>query len=536
MPCEQSERSEHSEQRLHPASILFAFGRSVRTFALPGLLVLLAGRSSRGPVESFGRLPGGWEVWAMLLMIPAAVLALARYLSFRVRYESADLVIRSGLVFRNERHIPYARIQNLKAVRNLFHRALGVVEVQVENAAGKETEATISVIPDSAFEEMRRRVLEGRAHGHRDVSRPHEPEATDTGIATAVATPDVQVLLELSPKDLLLLGFLENRGLIIFGALFGYLWEFGQLDRLLGRLAEREVYGSGLVRETVSTLLAGHLPPLRQIAAVVAGIAGLLVLVRVVSMVWALLRLHGFRLTRTGNELRTEYGLFTRVSATIPLSRVQTLTIYESPLARWLGRAAVRVETAGGGGQASKPGGAVEREWLAPIIRTGDLPALVHHVVPELDLGAIDWQPVHPRAFRRVVKRALAVGAVIAAGILIVFGWRGIVVLPLILGWFVLAARKQVDRLGWTASDRIVAFRSGWIWRGMTVARIAKIQAVAWRESPFDRRAAMARVRVDTAGASERSIRVDIPYLPLDVARELHRRLAAAAGVSEFRW
>jgi hypothetical protein len=46
----------------------------------------------------------------------------------------------------------------------------------------------------------------------------------------------------------------------------------------------------------------------------------------------------------------------------------------------------------------------------------------------------------------------------------------------------------------------------------------------------------MARVRVDTAGANERSHRIDIPYLPRETASELHHRLAAAAAGSTFRW
>jgi membrane protein YdbS with pleckstrin-like domain len=78
--------------------------------------------------------------------------------------------------------------------------------------------------------------------------------------------------------------------------------------------------------------------------------------------------------------------------------------------------------------------------------------------------------------------------------------------------------------------------RSGWLWRQVTIARLNKIQAVALRESPFDRRAAMARVRVDTAGAGDFSHRVDIPYLDRDVARRLADRLAAQAASSAFRW
>jgi membrane protein YdbS with pleckstrin-like domain len=46
----------------------------------------------------------------------------------------------------------------------------------------------------------------------------------------------------------------------------------------------------------------------------------------------------------------------------------------------------------------------------------------------------------------------------------------------------------------------------------------------------------MGRVRVDTAGASERSHRVDIPYLARDVADRLYTRLAAQAANTTFRW
>jgi membrane protein YdbS with pleckstrin-like domain len=81
-----------------------------------------------------------------------------------------------------------------------------------------------------------------------------------------------------------------------------------------------------------------------------------------------------------------------------------------------------------------------------------------------------------------------------------------------------------------------VMMRSGWIWRQITLARVNKIQAVAMHESPFDRRAAMARVRVDTAGAGQFSHRVDIPYLDHDIARNLAHRLSMNAASTAFRW
>jgi putative membrane protein len=150
-----------SERRLHPLSVFFAFVAQVRALVVPGVLVLV-GASSRG---------GDWQPWMMLFIIPSAIVAALRYVSFRYRYDANELVIRSGLIFRKERHIPYARIQNVDAVQRLLHRLLHVVEVRVQTGAGDEPEATMSVLPFAAFEEMRERVFAAqhtglRAAGH----------------------------------------------------------------------------------------------------------------------------------------------------------------------------------------------------------------------------------------------------------------------------------------------------------------------------------------------------------------------------------
>ena len=56
-------------------------------------------------------------------------------------------MIRSGILFRNVRHLPYARIQNLDAVQNVFHRAFGMADVRVGTGGGAEPEARMSVLP-----------------------------------------------------------------------------------------------------------------------------------------------------------------------------------------------------------------------------------------------------------------------------------------------------------------------------------------------------------------------------------------------------
>jgi putative membrane protein len=533
-----------SDHRLHPSSILFALAGSLRAFLLPAVVVILtSGRSSPqqstpgggGPAGWMNRwMPGdfeiaNWQFWILLFLIPATIMALARYLTFRLRYEGTELVISSGILFRNERHVPYARIQNLDAVRNIVHRLLGVAEVRVETGGGKTPEATISVLHETVFEEMRRRVFAGRT------GIPAEDTERSTTTEMPVPGNAPRTLLYLPVRELLLNGFLENRGMVLVATAYGVLWEAG-LFRSVWEQLTSGAYAPGLLRDTVATMAAGRLPSIGRVAILLIGVAGLLLLVRLLSMMWSFLRLHEFHLTRVGEDLRTEYGLLTRVTTTIPLKRVQSLTIRESLLQRFVGRMSIRVETAGGQGSPQEGQPKQPREWLAPIIRRSAVPALVREILPGFDLVGLDWQPLHPRAFRRAVKPALLLAIVPALPFAIMLGWRGLAVLLVSVPSMIALTRAHVRHTQWASTGDALVLRSGWLWRQITVVPIAKIQVVGRLESPFDRRAAMAGIRVDTAGGGSAAHRISIPYLARETAAALYERLAVQTAQTSFRW
>jgi putative membrane protein len=522
-----------SERRLHPLSFLFAIGARIKDFALPLLVVLVtAGRSG---IQT-------WQIWLLLFIVPTAVVAIGRTLTFRYRFDEHELVIRSGLISRNERHVPYTRIQNVDGVQTLFHRLLKVMDVKVQTAGGNEPEATMSVLPVAAFEEMRQRVFEGRRRATEGGAAA--TDETPGAAAHAPAPPHAaRTLLRLSPRDLLTYGFVEGRGMVVLAAVFGLYWEFGMADRMVPwgpfedmvRSDEERPRASrrGVFRELVraASARAGYL--FESILLGALALIALLVFVRLLSMVWAAIRLHGFVLTRDGDDLRTEYGLFTRVAATIPIGRIQTLTLREGPLHRLVGRMSARVDTAGGeAGQNAPP----DRHWLAPIAPRAQVPELIREIMPALSLDALDWRPVHPRAFTRKLRESLvvaAIGSTLAANVL---GWRALILFALLVPLTIFHARRASRALGWAMTDDLVAFRSGWLWRHVTVAPLARVQTVAFHESPFDRRHRMASVRVDTAGGGNASHRIAIPFLGRDVAFTLWRQLAHEAAVRRFRW
>ena len=170
------------------------------------------------------------------------------------------------------------------------------------------------------------------------------------------------------------------------------------------------------------------------------------------------------------------------------------------------------------------------------MIRRDQLPGLLHEVLPELDLSAVAWHAADPRALGRALKKSMLTAVAISLSLVMLLKWWDLALLAVLLAWAYVGARLHVTHLGWAMTDSAVLFRSGWAWRHVSIARFPKIQAVAIHESPFDRRAGMARVKVDTAGAGDASHRVDIPYLPRKTARDLCDVLAAQAARTAFRW
>src|SRR5687767_10149315 len=151
-----------SDRRFHPLTILFALGGELRNFLLPALFAMTT--ASRGNEA---------ERFFLVFLVPGAVMAVARYFFSTYRYDATELVVRTGVIFKNERHIPFTRIQSVDAVQNVLHRLWGVVDVKVQTGTTGQAEATLSVLPFEALDEMRQRVFQGRA------VEAAAPESTD---------------------------------------------------------------------------------------------------------------------------------------------------------------------------------------------------------------------------------------------------------------------------------------------------------------------------------------------------------------------
>ena len=160
-----------SDRRFHPLTILFALGGELRNFLVPAVFATMT--ASRGnEVERF----------FIVFLVPGIILAVGRYFFSTYRYDATELVVRTGIVFKNERHIPYARIQSVDATQNVLHRMFGVVDVKVQTGTAGQAEATLSVLPFEALDEMRQRVFQDRVP-------PSAASGAEGGVNDVAPTP-----------------------------------------------------------------------------------------------------------------------------------------------------------------------------------------------------------------------------------------------------------------------------------------------------------------------------------------------------------
>lgn len=500
------------ERRLHPASLVFRIVRHARGLLLPAAAVYFFSRGE------------SWQVWAAIGFVPIVLFDVFRYLTLRWRYEADELVVKEGWIFRTERHVPYARIQNVDLKQNVLHRAFSVAEVTIETAGGMEAEVSLSVVSLASYEELRERAFAGRASARAaqgSVPAPTDDDAATLSRSPSTFTTPAEPVLELSPLDILLLGIHPGRGLALLAIAWGFAAEFGLLGDI-SESAERATMepDSGAWMQASAVLLT------------IAVIAGIVLL----SLAASFVEFWNYRLESDGDVFRVRRGLLTREVQTIPRGRIQVVSVERPWFLALLGRARVEVRTAGGIHASGGNRGGGGRHF-APIVRAERVPELLARIRPGLDVGTAAWRPLGRTAPRRFLIGALISVLPFAALAVIFFEWYGAGVALVLVVLAVISARRRARNAAFAREPWGLGVREGAFTIHEHATFTDKIQCVSLVENPFDRRHRHATLRIDTAGALVRSgADVSIHYMPRVEAEALREELVGAAARARFRW
>ncbi len=490
-------------ERLHPFTLLFRAIDIARSFLFPALI---------GGFSAGGTSAPDVLVWAVgLLAIPAVLGAIGTYAVFRYALSDDELVVVSGVIRRQRRVIPVARIQNIASRQSALERLCRVVELRVETAGAASTEAVLSVLGREEARRFREELLArrrlvragaagrdgeaGAAAGWGEEDRPAAEDlevgsarSADAAMAIGEDAERPEILARLSVRDLAVAGATANEAGLIAAGIAGLLQfvetpemiPVGWIETLFERL---DAAGAAIAGGAVVLLVLG--------AVVTLLLAGWLV-----SVVGAVVGYHGYTLERSGGELRKRYGLLGRRESTIPLERIQAVRLEESWLRRQFGLATLKLDVAG-----SRPGERRGAEVLLPIARVDDAADLIASVLPGLDFAGLRFSPVHPRSRRRALVRYGVLLSAVPVALLAWLADPAVLLLLLVttpLSW--LGARWYYRNLGYAvATDHVIA-RAGVLNRITWLVPLVKIQALRTTETPFQRRHGLATLVMDTAG------------------------------------
>jgi putative membrane protein len=291
--------------RLHPLSPVVRSGRGL--LVVVGFIALSATR---------GLGSGGSHLPEIVLAVAAAVAAVVSWLVTRWRFEGNTLRIDTGLLRRDSRQLPVARIQAVDVVRPFLARALGLAELRVRLAGSSHADGRLAYLPEEAALELRARLL--AAHHGLD---PGTPAPAERVLAT-VPVGRLAGSVVLSGASLLLLL---------------------------------------VIAEVVVALVM-------PAAFVATGSAFAVLLISLGSFVWRRLATqYGFTLAESPDGIRIRRGLLGTVAETIPRRRIQAVRMVEPLLWRPLHWCRLEVDVAGSPGRDRADGSRRMRKALLPV-------------------------------------------------------------------------------------------------------------------------------------------------------------------------
>ncbi len=478
-------------ERFHPAYMLITMVRSIRGFIVPIGIAVFSG--SRGDLV--------WLLIAAGLAGLTVLNAVANWWMSSYEITGRSLRLRTGWLNRQERAVAFERIQSIDIQEPPLARLLGVAQLRVETAAGGGANADI-VIEAIARDEataLRNQLLAERAQrtsrmaptataaasngswaaapdGPGPTAGEHRHPVPAAGTVAAGTVDTGTLIRSLSGGDLLIAGLTSSR--------------IGPAAAILAAVSQ---FGGDLVGSRVESVVESTVFGLTQVVIGLIVIGGLIAWA--LSILGTVITFSGFTVRREEDNLVISSGLVERRRTTIPIHRVQSVTVKEGLFRQPFGLTSVHFVSAGyGGGQ-----------------QNNDVASLLERSLPAFaaDVEAVrrDGQRLPERARRRYLTLpivrdiALLAGAIVACALIpFTEWWYGLVVL-LFQSWPWALLTYRDTRWLWDGEDRLIV-------QGRSIARVVTIiprRRVQFREVSqnwFQRRADLTTIGVRVAGTT----------------------------------
>lgn len=453
--------------KLHPISAVIEGFKSLKGALLPFIIIFAA----NGFKINFNIRDD--EFWtdffpiAILLvaMILSFISGFLKWLTFRYWFEDSELRVQYGLFVKKNRFIPFDRIQTLNYKEGIFHRIFGLVQVSVETAGGNSLKAEAELIAIKIAEANRiEQEMNKAKHGQAEVE-------------AEVVLPEKHVIYEMKPLELVRLATTSGGIGVILAGVFTVFFQVADIipfERILGEVGNLVEFGIGMISILIFMgLLAAW----------------------IISIALTMLNYYDFKVAVENERIVITRGLLEKKRVTVPINRIQAISIVENPLRQMFGWATVQLETAGG--QITDKGEINSSVKLFPLIVKKQMYTPLEKLFPQYNFDAEHRQMVKPpmRARPFFYRLNLLLWLPVAAVVSYFFFPYGlfsllIFVPTLLLGFW------QHKTAAFTMTDQQITIVERSLSKKTFITEKRRIQSMSMRQTYFQKRRGIATAQV----------------------------------------
>ncbi|MDJ0652687.1 MAG: PH domain-containing protein [Xanthomonadales bacterium] len=506
--------SAHRWRRTSPVAVVFYVLKFARHMVTDGLPAVAPAVAVFATADGWMKTAGIGALSALALI--GAVGAILSYLRFRFRFEGQQLLVRRGVIKREQLNVDFDRIQDVAIDEPFYARPFGLAMLKLDTAGSAGKEITLPGIPLANARAMRNEIISV-------ATRQPMPETVD-------AEEPSDHLLTRSNADIARYGLTAN-GLLWVAIVFGAFVSAVDDDQWLGPAVNWLT--SALNLDGVTSAIVRLGAP----GAVLLVLLGLLVaglLLSLFSILGALWKYADYRLSVDGNTYHRRSGLVSKQEQTLKRAKIQAAVWRQNVVAYWLSRINLQLRLVSAGEAANAQGMPIGQPvFLVPALTDDEAHDMSAEFLPELDTRSLQlsqinrrrymsrnitlaWMPfIAAASFAAYFLNPLAAPAVFLAGLALATGC-------VYLRW---------KRYGYGTVNAYGCLREGFFGYKTTLFPLRKLQRADLRQSPSQRRAGLANLTVHLASHS-----ITMPYMDLNEARRFADLALHQAESSEEGW
>ncbi len=467
---------------------IMRFARQFATTLLPataGLAILAANRD----IQLAWILSG-----ILILVVLGAIGSLLSYLRFWFCVSDDQVLVRSGVVHREELSIEFNRVQNITMREPFYMRPFGLATLSIDTAGSGQKDVILGGIAKPVARALRETILSGK----------HAAKTDEVNAPAREIEPTL--LLARSRRDIAIYGLTVNF----------MLWVAVAFGALAGSYNSSETFFLWLARSIRIEELLGATDSDGGVAVGVLVIAGLilvvLLLLPLISVIGALFRYYGYRLTVDGETYTKSSGLLSRHGESLKRHKIQAVVWKQTMVASWFRRINIQLRVASAGSEfegGQLPTG-TKSTFLVPALHPAEAIALTAEFLPNCKPGQVLFSSVDRRHYtlKTLARRWLPLIVGVSVIPIIVLDWKFVLTIPIALGFAWPIVHQCWRKLGYAVVGEYGFVQTGFIGTQTTVFPLFKVQRIDARQTPFQRRAGLANLTIHLASHS-----LTMPYI-----------------------